>query len=185
MHALLVAALLVSQSAPQERPCITPEEAGAMAVTLLPSLVDSVSQRCRPHLGAGAFLGNGSLEWTARLRRDAGSRRELALQGIGKIGGATAPTGVGAEATFDFFAQMMANLLASDLDPAWCGDIDTIIRSLAPLPSDNLAALVGATARLAATAEDSSDEAEAAEATAQAEQTEGEDEGPPICRVGT
>ena len=171
IHPLAAAALLLAQAAPAERPCITHEEAGDMAVSLLPYLIDAAAQRCRPHLGQDAFLTGGGAQWSERLRHDAAPRRESALRGIAKIGGITAPPG-GGEATFAFVAQMVTSGLTNNIRPEQCGQIDAIAQSLQPLPTDNIARLVGAGLSLAMTANDDDENNE---------DEDGED-GPPICR---
>lgn len=186
---LIAAALLLAQAAPVERPCITHEEAGDMAVALLPFLVDAAAQRCRPHLAADSFLVTGAAEWSARLRHDGAPRRASALRGIGKMGGATPPAGAGGEAAFDFLAQLATGSLTTGIRPENCSQLDAIAESLAPLPTENLARLVSAGLSLAMTANQDDDQAEAAD-----EQEEGADgtnqeaaaatdhDGPPICR---
>ena len=191
INALLVSALLLAQAAPAVKPCITPEEAGDMAVALLPSLVDAATQRCRPHLAASAFLLSGASAWTARLRQDAGPRRELALRGISLISGnRQAPAGVESEATFEFVAGLLSGVLMRDIDPASCGDLDAIARSLEPLPSDNIAQLVGAALRLASAAESDDDDMDHDHAPDDMDHDhdpdhddDEEDDGPPICRT--
>jgi hypothetical protein len=194
IHALLVSALLLTQAAPAERPCITPQEAGDMAVALLPSLVDAATQRCRPHLAGDAFLLTGAVQWSAQLRRDAGPRRESAMRGIALISGSTAPPAAADnEATFEFVAAMLAGVLARDIDPASCSDLDTIARSLAPLPSDNIAQLVGATLGLAMAHESDDDEDDRDADTDLDDDDDNDDDdddeaeeardGPPICRT--
>ena len=183
INALLVSALLLTQAAPAEKPCITPQEAGDMAVALLPSLVDAAAQRCRPHLAASAFLLTGASAWTARLRQDAGPRRESALRGISLISGnRQAPAGVESEATFEFVAGLLSGVLMRDIEPASCGDLDAIARSLEPLPSDNIAQLVGAALRLASAAESDDEDDEDHDHDPDDDDDE-EDDGPPICRT--
>ena len=177
IHHLAVAALLLAQAAPAERPCITHEEAGDMAVALLPFLIDAAAQRCRPHLAANAYLLNGAAEWSARLRRDSVPRRAAALRGIAKMGGVTPPAGAGNEATFDFIAQLATGSLTNDLQPENCGQIDTIAQSLSPLPSDNIARLVGAAAAFAMS---TNREEQVAPGAAASEREDGD--GPTICR---
>ncbi len=188
IHQLVAAALLLVQAAPAERPCITHEEAGDMAVSLLPFMLDAAAVRCRPHLTEGAFLLTGAADWSARLRRDSVPRRASALRGIGKMGGATAPEGAGGEAAFDFLAQLVTGGLTQSLQPETCPQIDTIAQSLAPLPTDNSAQLVGAVLTLALAAtrtegEAGDNEASQAgpEAAEDAEGAEDADDGPPIC----
>ena len=186
IHPLLVSALLLTQAAPAAKPCITPQEAGDMAVAMLPSLVDAAAQRCRPHLAANAFLLTGASTWTARLRQDAGPRRESALRGISLISGSSQPpSGADSEATFEFVAGLLSGVLMRDLDPASCDDVDAIARSLEPLPSDNIAHLVGATLSLAMAAEsDDEDHDPDHDHDADSDRDDDdEDDGPPICRT--
>ena len=183
INPLLLSALLLAQAAPAEQPCITPQEAGDMAVALLPSMVEAVATRCRPHLAAEAFLLTGANPWIERLRRDGASRRASALRGIGLISGGAAPPSEANEATFDFVAQMFAGVLTRELKAEYCGDIDTIARSLAPLPPDNIAQLVGASLSLAMVtqADDEDDEDDEDEGDNDSDDDD-EDDGPPICR---
>ena len=177
---LLAAALLLTQAAaPAERSCVTPEEAGDVAVSLLPFLIDAAAERCRPHLGPTAFLvGAGARDWSERLRRESAPRRAAALRGISKVGGATPPAGGEGEAAFGFVAQLLTGGFVESITPESCAQVDTIAQSLSPLPTDNIARLIGAGAALAA---DARAQAEAASPQAERDEPAGSD-GPPICR---
>ena len=187
IHHILAAALLVTQAAPTTPDCITHEEAGDIAVALLPYLVDAAVQRCRPHLAAGAFLVTGAGEWSARLRRDAAPRRASALRGISKFGGATPPAGAGGDTAFDFMAQMLTGSLSNNIKPENCVQIDAIAQSLEPLPADNIARLVGAGLSLAMTANDDDDDDEnddnGRDSDDEGDGEENGDDGPPFCRA--
>ena len=166
---ILIAALLATQAAASERPCVTREEAGNLALALLPHLIRTVGERCRPHLGADAFLATSGEALAERLRQDAGPRREMALRAIAKIGGVDAPADGGGDAVFDFMAQMVVGGMVGSVRPETCGDVDTLIAALEPLPAQNIADLTGAILSLARVGE----------------REEGEEEGsggPPICR---
>jgi hypothetical protein len=184
---LAAAALLLAQAAPAERPCITHEEAGDMAISLLPYLLEAAAQRCRPHLGANAFLLTGAADWSARLRRDSAPRRASALRGISKMGGGvTPPSGADGDVAFDFVAQLVTGGLTGSLPPEHCGQIDAIAQSLSPLPTENIARLVGAAAAMAVTAnaddedDDRDDDDDRDEDDDRDDDDEGGD-GPPIC----
>ena len=179
---LVAAAMLLAQAAPAERPCITHEEAADMAVSLLPFLIDAAAERCRPHLGAGAFLLTGAADWSARLRRDSVPRRASALRGIGKLGGAAPPGGASGDAAFDFVAQLVTGGLTQNIQPENCPQIDTIAQSLSPLPTDNIARLVGAGVALAMTANRNQAETEAEASREGPDPDQEGDPGPPICR---
>jgi hypothetical protein len=183
---VLAAALLLTQAAaPAERSCITPEEAGDVAVSLLPFLIDAAAERCRPHLAPTAFLaGSGARDWSERLRRESAPRRAAALRGISKVGGATPPAGAEGEAAFGFVAQLLTGGLVQSITPENCGQVDTIVQALSPLPTDNIARLIGAGAALAANARAQAEAAAAA--NPQTDDADDADEpggdGPPICR---
>ena len=183
LHAI-TDALLLTQAAPAERPCITNEEAGDMAVALLPYLLDAAAQRCRPHLGANAFLLTGAAAWSARLRRDSVPRRASALRGISKMGGGAAPpSGAEGDAAFDFVAQLVTGGLTGSLRPEHCGQIDTIAQALSPLPTENIARLVGALAAIAVTANRANEDDDRDDRDDDNDSDDDEEggDGPPIC----
>src|SRR5687768_7133377 len=195
IHPVLAAALLLAQAAPAAPAapaCITHEEAGDMAVSLLPFLIDAAALRCRPHLASGAFLLTGAGDWSARLRREAAPRRASALRGISKFGGVVAPAGAEGEAAFNFVAQLLTAGLTTNIRPENCGQLDTIAQSLQPLPTDNIARLVGATLAIAMTANRGGDDDNDNDADDDHDADDGEDGGdagsasgagePPICR---
>src|SRR5687767_13048439 len=189
IHPMLAAALLLAQAAPAVPTapnCITHEEAGDIAVSLLPFLIDAAAQRCRPHLGSGAFLLTGAGDWSARLRREAAPRRASALRGMSKFAGAVAPAGAGGEAAFDFVAQLVTAGLTGNIRSENCGQLDTIAQSLQPLPTDNIARLVGASLAIAMTANPNDgggdDNDNDNDNDNEGERSESGGDGPPICR---
>ena len=180
----VAAILLLAQAAPAERPCITHEEAGDMAVSLLPYLLEAAAQRCRPHLGANAYLLTGAAGWSARLRRDSAPRRASALRGISKMGGGiTPPSGAEGDAAFDFVAQLVTGGVTGSLRPEQCGQIDVIAQSLSPLPTENIARLVGAATAIAVTANraDEDDDRDDRHDDNDSDDDDEGGDGPPIC----
>ena len=63
------------------------------------------------------------------------------MRAISKFTG-TPPAGTGAGG-FDFFAQLLTAGITGTLRTESCADLDSVMRSLSPLPSDNIATLVG------------------------------------------
>jgi len=180
-HHFAVAALLAAQAAPAERPCITHQEAADMAVAMLPYLVDAAALRCRAELAPDAFLNTGAAAWSARLRQDGAPRRDSAIRGLAKLGGAAPPPGVDGDVAFQFVAQMMAASMTSNIRPANCAQADTIARSLEPLPTANVASLIVAGLDLAMTAREADTDDE--ERTADEESGDRDEaSSPPICR---
>jgi hypothetical protein len=182
IHHLAVAAVLAAQAAPAERPCITHQEAADMAVALLPFLVAAAAQRCRGELAPDAFLNSGAAAWSARLRQDGAPRRDSALRGLAKLGGAAPPPGVDGDVAFQFVAQMMAASMTSNIQPENCAQADTIARSLEPLPTANVASLIVAGLDLAMTTREAAADDE--ERTSEEDSEDREDaSSPPICRT--
>ena len=166
---IMLAALLLAQVQPAPGTCVTREEAGDLAVAVIPHIVGGISERCRPHLQPGAFLVTRGPALRERLERDAVPRREAALRTVGKISGGAIPPGVRPETAFEMIAQVAAAGLLENLDEGQCGDIDNLIAALEPLPTANLAQLTGAVLSLARVGEDDGEEGSGRG-------------GPPICR---
>ena len=187
------AALLLAQATPQpaEPACITPEQAGDLAVAMLPYMVDAAVRHCRPHVASDSFIATGAQAWSERLRRDGEPRRASALRGVTVVGAPQPPGNVDPAAAFDLVAQMLSLGLTAAIRPESCGQVDTIARSLEPLPTDNIASLVGATLTLAmshaniedddADADADSEDSEAAAGDGAQPQGERRRSGPPIC----
>ena len=183
---IAAAALLFAQAAPQaaspapEAQCITHQEAADVAISLLPFVLDAVAQRCRQTLPPTAFLNTGASAWTSRLRQDGTARQESAMRGIAKMGGAAPPSGEVGQAAFVLVAQMMTGSLTTQIGTEQCPQIDTIARSLEPLPTENIADLIVAGLDLGMSARPDTGEAHSADADA--DHDEHESSGPPICR---
>ena len=152
---LTAAALMVSQAATPAPPdCVSPQQAGDMAVALLPGLLDGVASRCRRHLPERAFLATGAARFSARLREDAAPRRDAAMQVISLIGGAGAPAGLDAEAIFGILSQTVAAAVAQQIQPESCADVDRLALSLSPLSAENISGIVSATLSIVARSEE-------------------------------
>ena len=83
-----------------------------------------------------------------------------------------APEEAGGDAVFEFMARMVAGGMVGSIRPETCGDVDTLIASLEPLPAENIADLTGAILSLARVGERDRDGDDGEEGSG----------GPPICR---
>lgn len=166
------AALLLAQAAPAPapaappRPCVTPAEAGAMAVLVLPELIDAVGRSCTPHLAETAWLRAQGGELTQRWRTEGAGQRETALAAIAKMippgamgggPGGRGASGAGAvppgqtsgaapspEAAMGAMIGGMTGEMSRRLTPATCNEISRFVESLSPLPAANVAQMVSA-----------------------------------------
>ena len=150
IHHAVAAALLLSQAAEGQR-CITRGQAGDMAVTVLPIAVEAIARHCGPHVPATAFLNTGAAEMVGRLRAVAATRRQSALAGISAISGGNMPAGAPPEVAMAGISAMIGTALTANMRTESCADANTMVESLAPLPPENVANLVGAALGLATT----------------------------------
>jgi hypothetical protein len=149
----LIAALLTGQAAATPRPCVTQQEAGAIAAVAMPSLVDALAQRCSQHLPETAFLRSGATALVERWRGESASQREQAFaaltrmgaarQGAGQRGGA-APASVDGETIINAMIGGFAGGMSSRLNAASCTELSRFIEALSPLPASNVAQMVSA-----------------------------------------
>ncbi len=164
-HALIAAALLISQATtPPPRPCLSTQEAGAMAAVAVPELVEAFAQRCSQHLPETAFLRSGTSALVERWRAESGPHRDTAFAALGRM----APPGAQGTPPDVALRAMIGGLaggMAAKLDPATCNHLSGFVESLAPLPAANVAQLVGSVMGFG-----------------KAMSGEKEGEGPPICR---
>jgi hypothetical protein len=140
---MIAAALLMAQAVPDETPCLTRAEVSDFALNLAPVLVRAVAQRCRSHLPADAFLNSGWGAYEARLEAEAPAHRAAALRVFARLAGGepVAPEQQSAA------MQLMTSSLVAGVDGVIplesCPDVDRILGALAPLPPENLGALIG------------------------------------------
>lgn len=163
IHATIAAALLVAQAAPAPAPCLTREEVGDMAITLAPRLFGAVADRCRAHVGPGAFFNSGWEAYRLRLEAEAGPRRASAMQAFEKMSAAGAPLDSAQQgAAMEMMGAMLTVAVASGLPTETCADADRMMGALAPLPVANLGVLISSTFALASVSENQRPERAAA-----------------------
>ena len=85
IHYVLAAALIATQSAGPAKPCLTRQEAGDIALTATSIGIAALAERCRPHVGATAFLNTGASAMLARLQAAAEPRRASAIAAFARM----------------------------------------------------------------------------------------------------
>jgi hypothetical protein len=87
---LAIAALLAAPSAGSAR-CITRQQIADAAMTITPYAVDAVTEKCRPHLPADAFLAAKGQALASRLRAEGAGREASAAKAFVAFMGTEAP----------------------------------------------------------------------------------------------
>ncbi|HEY0148469.1 MAG TPA: hypothetical protein VGB70_05635 [Allosphingosinicella sp.] len=139
IKSLALAALLAAPSVAQAQQCFTKQQVADTAITLVPYAIDSLRERCLPHLPQEAFLSKGGGDLVTRIRSDGAGREQAAGAVMQKLMGADVPPMKDTTTLTSFFGQMVGAMIAKDVKPELCPGISGMIEALAPLPTDNLA----------------------------------------------
>jgi hypothetical protein len=149
---MLVIAPGVAQAAQQ---CLTPAEASALAAYALPAAISGTTKRCAPSLGAGSFLPKGGAELASRYAARKAQNWPVAKVAFFKIGGA------GKDESSEMLKSLpdpslqqmldviIEGMVAQQIPMEKCGEIDSIVALLAPLPAQNTADLIAVVLGLA------------------------------------
>jgi hypothetical protein len=144
MIAKLAALALVAaqaEAAPEAAPCLPRDQAGEMAVVLIPSLIDNAARRCAGHLPQGAFLGTGSAAMTARLRAETAPFRDRAVARILELTGQVVAPAEGT--SNDQMIELVTASMTGALETERCPSASDLVESLSPLPARNLGQMFG------------------------------------------
>lgn len=154
IHHLSALSLALAQASapvfapPPAQPCFSRQDIGAVVVTLLPVLVDTLSERCRTHLAGDAFLNVGAADMSARLRAAAEPRRESAMRALAQ---GTVINGVAVRSGPEAVERITALVTRgfNRVNARSCADIDTLLSGFSQLQPETIADMVGAMAGLA------------------------------------
>ncbi|MFM5915652.1 hypothetical protein D5I55_00755 [Chakrabartia godavariana] len=140
--ALALPAVATAQTAKQ---CLTPKEAQSLITFALPDVITSVGAKCAPAIGPEAYLAKAGPDLAARYRTAAAPNWPTAKQALLKFVDMDAAllANLPDEALKGFFGAGVATAIVKQVDAAQCADIDRIMKTLAPLPPENMSQLVG------------------------------------------
>lgn len=147
--ALALPAAATAQTAKQ---CLTPKEAQGLVSFALPEIITSVSSKCAPSLGPDGYLTRSGADLASRYRVAAKASWPAAKLAMRKFMDVDADfmNNLPDEALKGFFGAGVSTAVVKDVNPAQCGDIDRIVKVLAPLPPENMSQLVGIVLELTA-----------------------------------
>ena len=143
--ATIAVALPTMATAQSAKQCLTPKEAQGLISFALPDIITSVSTKCAPSLGQDGYLTRSGKDLSDRYRAAAQPNWPSAKLAIRKFVGAEAEflEGMPDEALKGFFGAGISTAVVKDVKPEQCGDIDRVLKLLAPLPAENMSQLVG------------------------------------------
>ena len=143
---LFCMAPVVAQAA--ELPCLTAAEMTAVVSYAAPSAITAISQRCAASLPSDAFLKTGGSAMVAKYSATRTAAWPLAKATILRLAGAMNPEVANMMKILpdDAIRPTIDTLLQSKLSDSFplekCGMSDQMFRLLAPLPPENVAALL-------------------------------------------
>lgn len=145
MAAAMVVAIPAAATAQTASQCLTPKEAHGLITFALPDIITSVSTKCAPSLGEDGYLSRSGADLAARYRAAAAPNWPMAKQAIRKFIGTDTELlqNLPDDALKGFFGAGVTTAIVKDIKPEQCGDIDRVMKVLAPLPPENMSQLVG------------------------------------------
>lgn len=137
---IAIAALLLVQAAPPAAnpPCVSREGVRDAAMVMAPHLVEAIAEKCRASLPAGAFLSSRGTEFVARLKSEAAGRSASAATVLSAFAGEKLPQIGGSDALLTVAVGIASSAIASEVKPESCGEYNTLVEAIAPLPSENV-----------------------------------------------
>lgn len=127
---------------------MTSAEANSLISFALPDIIAGIVNQCKPHLPAKSYFVQSGDTLVARYRTLAEPAWPGAKKAMFKLMGDNPMAGMLSDATADKMMQEMlaagiAQGIGGDVKPEDCGSIDQITETLAPLPPENTAKLLG------------------------------------------
>lgn len=125
------------------------DEAAALARYAMPRAFVAVQQRCRAVLPGQAYIFASGDRLHARLSSVSSGSWPAARAAIVRMASADNPqmseilSRMPPEALEPFVDELVAGLVATEIDPLRCPQIDRALELLEPLPPENLAELIG------------------------------------------
>lgn len=152
---LALAALTTSQTAMAQESCVASGDVTDMVTYVVPLAFDAAMQTCDTRYKTDGYMKTSGAEFADRFR----AKQDAAWPGAYRLGKqimATRAQGKGdVDDTFiqmidqmpqeqvrPFFDGFIQQIIASDIAPKTCADIERGLRLIAPLPVENTSALV-------------------------------------------
>lgn len=122
--------------------CLHRAEAEALAVFVLPTLIDGVARKCRPALPANATLPAQAATLAARYRPEAIAAWPEARVAFARLSDDSIADLFGDEVTRTMIDATISSLIIERVAIADCAHVDAAVEALTPLPARNVGKLV-------------------------------------------
>lgn len=136
----------------QATPCVTATEAEGLALYVMPDVIKSASQTCRPHLPRTALLASPS-PLVVKFQAESDAAWPAARAAFAKIAGQDVAPFLDGDMAKPMLSAMMGPMIVSEIKAKDCPAINRMVELLQPLPAKNTAALFITIAQLATTGE--------------------------------
>lgn len=123
-------------------PCLTRTEAQGVIAFALPSVVGGLNEKCRPSLPATAYLPRNAASLASRFRPASDSAWPTARTAFQKLAGEELPSFLNDAAIRTLFEAGISGALTEQVKIGDCATVDRVFEVLAPLPPENMTALV-------------------------------------------
>ena len=124
------------------QPCIPQPQAESLFLALAPSLVGAVAATCATRLPPRALLRTRVGPLTAKFAGESERAWGQAKDALKQLAGADAAQLLDSDMARPMVLSLVAPLLAKEIKPSSCGDIDHILALIDPLPARNTASLI-------------------------------------------
>ena len=137
-----MSATTAASAADAAKPCLTPDEAEAVALVAMPELIRGVGVACAATLPANALIRQPGSALIGKYQAAADASWPAARSALAKV----APPEIGTVLQSDYARPMLTGIMTAALlgkvKPANCEPIDRAAGLLSPLPPQNTASLV-------------------------------------------
>ena len=141
----LMLASLSTQAVAQTAPvCLTEPEMRSLIIYALPEVVDQLGKACTPSLPSAAYLVRSRAGLVTRYSAAAAPEASAARQAFFKVAGLGSGKfdALDDKAVHDLIGIGIASSLQKGINPGSCRVINDVLEQLAPLPPQNMAALI-------------------------------------------
>ncbi|HEX5183718.1 MAG TPA: hypothetical protein VFW19_11285 [Allosphingosinicella sp.] len=143
MLPLLLLMTAQSADAAAARPCFSHEDLSNLTLKMLPMVIDGAVDKCRPTLGASAYLTTAGPAFSQKVRADTADIDEQLRAAFERISGKPLSSGEAVDMTKTLNDEGVRRIVA-DIKPSACAAIGDLVRAMAPLPTHRLGDLLGA-----------------------------------------
>ena len=134
--------------------CLNQTDVHGLVAYMLPSLAETVIQRCAARLPSSSYLNTRGSGLVGELRKGQSAAWPSARDAMVKMGGKDDSSSemfrsMPESVVGPMIEGMVADQFADDIKPQNCKDIDRVLSTMAPLPAANLVNMVTAIAMIA------------------------------------